>query len=91
MRDSWIGFGKIWPNDRECVNISLCFFDELANQCCMLQAARISLHYSVLNTGIDEPIGGQICCSPFGDDGPEDFPLYVHEGNLLELVESCGI
>lgn len=57
----------------------------------MLQAARISLHYSLLNTGIDEPIGGQICCSLFGDDGSEDFPLYVHEGNLLELVESCGI
>ena len=62
VRDAWIGFGKIQLNDREVVVMSLGFLNELANHCCMLQAARVSWHSSFLDTGTDELIGEQVCC-----------------------------
>ncbi len=54
--------GEVQPNNRECVVVTLGFVDELANHCCMLQAAGISRYSSFLDTGIDELIGEQVCC-----------------------------
>ncbi len=55
---------RLWrdPAKQECVVVTLGFIDELANHCCMLQAARISHYPSFLDTGIDEFIGEQVCC-----------------------------